>query len=186
MQLQRWTAKTALTAVKHNSTFTVSSWSCKMISPNTHPADLPVCIVSFMRGETKSTHVTTQVNKKLVTFSLYSQCLSAAATAPLCCPVWRRESGDDPSNTVSPPLWAWKADVGQPHPPWVSLSTLQTPCSDLKEDSRQPRYSRTKWWGCGVFKAYGYRLANVTTAKTDLHKACCAAVKVRYHKSRCQ
>lgn len=73
---------------------------------------------------------TTVNDHKLITSSLLSRCLNGAATAPLCCPVWRTESGGDLSNTASPPQWAWKADVGRPRPPWVSLSALRTPWPD--------------------------------------------------------
>lgn len=71
--------------------------------------------------------------RDLITFSQSSRCWSAAATVPLCCPVWRRESGDGQSNTGSPPRWAWKAGVEPPRPPWVSLSTPRTPYLDLTE-----------------------------------------------------
>lgn len=69
--------------------------------------------------------------KDMTTFSQLSRCWSGAATAPLCCPVWKRESGDGLSNTGSPPRWAWKAGVESHHPPLVSLSTLRTPYLDL-------------------------------------------------------
>lgn len=76
--------------------------------------------------------MSTEADENVVTFSLWNQCWSEAATVPLCCLVWRRESNDDQSNTGFLPPWAGKADGGPLRPLWVSLSTLQTPLFDLK------------------------------------------------------
>lgn len=50
--------------------------------------------------------MSTKAEHNVVTFSLLNQCLSEAATVPLCCPVWRRESNDDQSNIGFLPQWA--------------------------------------------------------------------------------